>query len=196
MRAKDALIVVDVQNDFCPGGALGVQGGDEIVPVLNRYIERFLAENLPIFLTRDWHPSRTSHFKAFGGVWPVHCVQNTAGAEFHRDLRRDPRMILVSKGTEPDEDSFSAFHARDEAGAPLAQRLRDLGIERIFVGGIATDYCVKYTVLDGLREGFASVVLDDGIRGVNLQPTDSGKALGEMCDAGACRLSAIECLAL
>lgn len=196
MRAKDALLLVDVQNDFCPGGALGVQGGDEIVPVLNRYIERFLAANLPIFLSRDWHPPRTSHFKDFGGVWPVHCVQNSAGAALHSGLRREPGMILVSKGTEPDEDSYSAFHGRDEAGVPLARRLRDLGVERIFVGGIATDYCVKYTVLDGLREGFFVVVLDDAIRGVNLRPDDSEKALAEMRDAGASRLSTIESLAL
>ena len=181
-------MVVDVQNDFCPGGALGVQGGEEIVPVLNRYTDLFLAANRPVFLTRDWHPARTTHFKPFGGIWPVHCVQNTEGAAFHGDLRRDPRMILVSKGTEPDEDSYSAFHARDEAGVPLARRLRDLGVQRVFVGGIATDYCVKYTVLDGLREGFAFVVLDDAVRGVNLHPDDSEKALAEMRDAGASRL--------
>jgi nicotinamidase/pyrazinamidase len=194
MQEKDALVLVDVQNDFCPGGALGVKDGDEIVPVLNRYIETFAAARLPIFITRDWHPARTSHFKDFGGVWPAHCVQNTAGAEFHRDLRLDPSMILVSKGTAPDEDSYSAFQARDEAGKSLAERLRDLGIKRIFVGGIATDYCVKYTVFDGLREGFAMVVLDDAVRGVNLQHDDSEKALAEMRDAGATRLPALSAL--
>ena len=196
MQGKEALVVVDVQNDFCPGGALGVHGGDEIVPVLNQYIERFAAANLPIFVTRDWHPTRTVHFKDFGGVWPIHCVQNTKGAEFHPDLRLDPGMILVSKGTEPDEDSYSAFHARDDAGVPLAQRLRNFGVKRLFVGGIATDYCVKYTVLDGLQEGFALVVLDDAIRGVNLQPDDSEKALAEMCHAGASRLFTVEGLPL
>jgi nicotinamidase/pyrazinamidase len=194
MQQKDALVIVDVQNDFCPGGALGVQGGDEIVPVLNRYIEQFAAAQLPIFLTRDWHPSRTSHFDDFGGVWPVHCVQDTAGAEFHPDLFRDSRMILLSKGTAPDEDSYSAFQARDEAGKTLAERLQEFGVKRIFVGGIATDYCVKHTVLDGLREGFSMVVLDDAIRGVNLQHDDSEKALAEMCDAGAIRLPALSAL--
>jgi nicotinamidase/pyrazinamidase len=196
MQTKDALVVVDVQNDFCPGGALGVRGGDEIVPVLNRYIEKFAAAQLPIFLTRDWHPPRTSHFNNFGGIWPVHCVQNTAGSEFHRDLRRDGRMILVSKGMAPDEDSYSAFQARDEAGKSLTERLRDLGIRRIFVGGLATDYCVKHTVLDGLRQGFTMVVLDDAVRGVNLQHDDSEKALAEMCAAGATRLPACSALTI
>lgn len=189
-------MVVDVQNDFCPGGALAVQGGDEVVTVLNRYVERFAAAGLPMFITRDWHPPRTSHFKSFGGIWPTHCVQNTAGAEFHRGLSVDPRMILVSKGMLPDEDSYSAFHARDEAGVPLAQRLVDLGVGRIFVGGIATDYCVKHTVLDGLQAGFAMVVLGDAIRGVNLSPDDSEKALAEMRAAGASRLPAISALAI
>ena len=196
MRKKDALVIVDVQNDFCPGGALGVQGGDEIVPELNRYSERFAAAGLPIFVTRDWHPHRTSHFKSFGGIWPTHCVQNTPGAEFHPELRLKPDMIVVSKGTVPDEDSYSAFQARDDAGLPLAQRLRDLGVERIFLGGIATDYCVKYTVLDGLREGFTVVVLSDAVRGVNLHPDDSEKALAEIRQAGASFLPGITALAI
>ena len=194
MQAKDALVIVDLQNDFCPGGALGVQGGDEIVPLLNRYAERFSVAGLPIFLTRDWHPARTSHFKAFGGVWPVHCVAGTRGAEFHRDLGLGPGMVVVSKGIAPDEDSYSAFHARDDAGTPLAQLLRNRDVSRIFVGGIATDYCVRYTVFDGLREGFAMVVLADAIRGVDLQPGDSAKALDEMRAAGAVSLPAISAL--
>ncbi len=196
MQGKDALIVVDVQNDFCPGGALGVEGGDKIVPILNGYINRFAAAGLPIVVTRDWHPRQTSHFKDYGGVWPVHCVQNTPGAEFHRDLKLPPNSILVSKGLGADEDAYSAFQAADDAGAPLAKLLRGLGVGRIFVGGLATDYCVKHTALDGLREGFAVVVLGDAIRGVDLQPDDSARALGEMRAAGVSTLASVGALAI
>lgn len=196
MQGKDALIVVDVQNDFCPGGALGVEGGDKIVPILNGYINRFAAAGLPIVVTRDWHPRQTSHFKDYGGVWPLHCVQNTPGAEFHRELKLPPNSILVSKGLGADEDAYSAFQAADDAGAPLAKLLRGLGVGRIFVGGLATDYCVKHTALDGLREGFAVVVLGDAIRGVDLQPDDSARALGEMRAAGVSTLASVGALAI
>jgi nicotinamidase/pyrazinamidase len=192
MQGKDALIVVDVQNDFCPGGALGVRNGDEIIPLLNRYIERFNAARLPVIATRDWHPPVTTHFKDFGGVWPVHCVQRTQGAAFHPDLKLPPQAILVSKGTAADEDSYSAFHGKDEAGTPLSQLLQELGVERIFVGGLATDYCVKYTALDGIKQGLAVVVLGDAVRGVNLQPDDSEKAFVVVRDAGAVTLAGID----
>jgi nicotinamidase/pyrazinamidase len=192
MQGKDALIVVDVQNDFCPGGALGVRNGDEIIPALNRYIERFNAARLPVIATRDWHPPMTTHFKDFGGVWPVHCVQRTHGAAFHPDLKLPPQLILVSKGTAADEDSYSAFHGKDDAGNSLSQLLQELGAERIFVGGLATDYCVKYTALDGIKQGFAVVVLGDAVRGVNLQPDDSEKALVAVRDAGAVTLAGID----
>jgi nicotinamidase/pyrazinamidase len=196
MQGKDALIVVDVQNDFCPGGALGVEGGDKIVPILNGYMNRFAAAGLPIVVTRDWHPRQTSHFKDYGGVWPVHCVQNTPGAEFHRELEVPPSSILVSKGSGADEDAYSAFQATNDAGTPLAELLRGLAVGRIFVGGLATDYCVKHTALDGLREGFAVVVLGDAIRGVNLQPDDSARALGEMRAAGVATLPSVGALAI
>ena len=196
MQGKDALIVVDVQNDFCPGGALAVERADEIIPVLNRYIARFAAAGLPILVTRDWHPRKTSHFKTYGGVWPVHCVQDTSGAEFHRDLKLSPDMIVVSKGSAADEDSYSAFQAKDGAGVPLVDLLRRLDVARIFVGGLATDYCVKYTALDGLRAGYTVVVLTDAIRGVNLQPDDSESALTEMRAAGAMSLSTVDALAI
>jgi nicotinamidase/pyrazinamidase len=196
MQGKDALIVVDVQNDFCPGGALGVEGGDKIVPILNGYINRFAAAGLPIVVTRDWHPRQTSHFKDYGGVWPVHCVQNTSGAEFHRELKLPPNSILVSKGLGAYEDAYSAFQATDDVGAPLAKLLRGLGVGRIFVGGLATDYCVKHTALDGLREGFAVVVLGDAIRGVDLQPDDSARALAEMRAAGVETLASAGALAI
>jgi nicotinamidase/pyrazinamidase len=187
MQAKDALIIVDVQNDFCPGGALAVSGGDEVVPALNRVIERFAEAGLLIIATRDWHPERTSHFKTHGGPWPVHCVQGTGGAEFHGDLKLGNAVVL-SKGMTPDEDSYSGFQATDRSGTRLATLLRHQGVERILVGGLATDYCVKHTVLDGLREGFKVVLLGDSIRAVNLEPHDGDRAIDEMVRAGAIKV--------
>lgn len=185
MQDKDALVIVDVQNDFCPGGSLAVTDGEKVVPVLNRYIQRFKAANLPILATRDWHPEKTSHFKAYGGVWPAHCVQGTRGAEFHPDLRLPSDAVVVAKGMGADEDSYSGFQGRDDRGIKLADVLRGLGVERIFVGGLATDYCVKCTVLDGLKEGFKVVLLEDAIRGVDLKSGDSARAIAEMVQAGA-----------
>jgi nicotinamidase/pyrazinamidase len=189
MPAKDALIIVDVQNDFCPGGALAVKGGDEVVPVLNRVIEKFTADGLPIFATRDWHPEKTNHFKVFGGVWPVHCVQGTRGAEFHPGLHLGKDVVVVSAGMLPNEDGYSGFQGTDTSGSRLAELLRRKGVERIFVGGLATDYCVKHTVLDGLREGFKVLLLTDAVRAVNLEPQDGELAIDEMVRAGAVKVS-------
>ena len=196
MQRKAALIVVDVQNDFCPGGALGVKNGDEIIPVLNRYIDKFRAAGLPVIATRDWHPIKTTHFREYGGVWPAHCIQGSRGAAFHTDLHLPNDVILVSKGMGADEDSYSAFHGKDDSGTPLSTLLRGLSVERIFVGGLATDYCVKYTALEGINEGFTVVVLGDAIRGVDLQPDDSERALLEVRDAGAAKLGSIDELSL
>jgi nicotinamidase/pyrazinamidase len=196
MQEKAALIVVDVQNDFCPGGALGVQNGDEIVPILNRYIDKFRTAGLPVIATRDWHPQKTSHFKSYGGIWPVHCVQATPGAAFHADLRLGKDVIVISKGTAADEDAYSAFQAKSDRGRSLAEMLRGLGVRRIFVGGLATDYCVKQTALDALAQGYEVVVLRDAIRGVNLNADDSEKALGDMRAAGAAMLPSIDALSL
>jgi nicotinamidase/pyrazinamidase len=189
MQTKDALIIVDVQNDFCPGGALAVSGGDEVVPVLNRVIEKFTAAGLPIFATRDWHPEKTSHFRAYGGVWPVHCVQGTRGAEFHPGLHLDKGVVVVSAGMLPSEDGYSGFQATDASGSRLADLLRRKSVERIFVGGLATDYCVKHTVLDGLKEGFKVLLLAEAIRAVNLKPRDGELAVAEMVSAGAVKIS-------
>ena len=177
--AKRALVVVDVQNDFCPGGSLAVERGDEVVAPLNRLIKEFLARGEPVFKSRDWHPARTKHFAAYGGTWPVHCVQNTRGAEFHPELLDDPRIQIISKGT-GDEDSYSAFD-----GTNLADLLRERGVTEVFVGGLATDYCVKNTVLDALREGFKVKALTEAMRAVNLRPGDDARALEEMRRAGA-----------
>jgi nicotinamidase/pyrazinamidase len=185
MQGNDALIIIDVQNDFCPGGALPVAQGDEVVPVLNRYIEKFRLAGLPIFATRDWHPDKTRHFKAYGGLWPPHCIQGSKGAEFRADLVLPKDAVIISAGMTPDEEGYSGFDGRDNKGTRLADLLRARGVERIFVGGLATDYCVKHTVLDGLKQGFNVVLLEDAVRGVNLDPDDSNRAIEEMSRAGA-----------
>lgn len=176
---KRALLVVDVQNDFCPGGALAVAEGDQVVPPLNRLIEEFLKRGEPVFRSRDWHPRQTKHFKEFGGTWPVHCVQDTKGAEFHADLIDDIHIRTISKGM-GDEDSYSAFDGTD-----LALQLRRLGVEEVWVGGLATDYCVKNTVLDALKEGFQVKALKDAMRAVEVNPGDGERAIHEMRAAGA-----------
>jgi nicotinamidase/pyrazinamidase len=184
MQGKDALVIVDVQNDFCPGGALAVEGGDEIVPRLNAYIEKFTKAGLPVFATRDWHPEKTKHFKPYGGQWPPHCIRGTTGAEFRSDLRLPASAIIVTTGAAADEDGYSGFDGRGEGGT-LEAMLRKAGVERIFVGGLATDYCVKATVLDGLRRGFEVVWLEDASRGVDVTPGDSARAAAEMIARGA-----------
>jgi nicotinamidase/pyrazinamidase len=185
----DALVIVDVQNDFCPGGALGVLDGDAVVPVLNRYAERFARQGAPVLVTRDWHPSRTKHFRAWGGVWPPHCVQETPGAAFHPALRLPPEAQVVSKGMDPETDAYSCFQASGADGTPFAEILERRGIRRLFVGGLATDYCVKATALDALHAGFRVVVLEDAIRAVDLAPGDGERALAEVRAAGAATAS-------
>lgn len=176
---KRALIVVDVQNDFCPGGTLAVPHGDEVVAPLNQLIDAFLERGEPVYKSRDWHTPTTKHFAIHGGVWPVHCVQNTTGAEFHPALRDDPRITVISKGL-GDTDCYSAFDETD-----LASRLQQQNVEELLVGGLATDYCVKNTVLDALKQGFKVKALRNAMRAVDLQPGDGERAIEEMRDAGA-----------
>lgn len=178
-QTKQALIVVDVQNDFCPGGKLAVAHGDEVVAPLNELIDEFLERGDPVYKSRDWHPPETKHFKAYGGTWPPHCVQNTKGAEFHPQLKDDPRIHVISKGL-GDTDCYSAFDETD-----LAAQLRDEGVEELLVGGLATDYCVKATVLAGLKQGFKVKALENAMRAVNLKPDDGARAIEEMRAAGA-----------
>jgi nicotinamidase/pyrazinamidase len=177
--SKRALIVVDVQNDFCPSGSLAVARGDEVVAPLNKLIGEFLERGEPVFKSRDWHPEKTKHFAAYGGTWPVHCVQNTKGAEFHPDLIDDMHIRVISKGL-GDEDCYSAFDGTD-----LALQLRRLGVEEVWIGGLATDYCVKNTVLDAVKEGFRVKALEDAMRAVEVNPGDGERAIAEMRDAGA-----------
>jgi len=176
---RKALIIADVQNDFCPGGALGVPRGDEIIPRLNELIKEFLNRGDIVIKSRDWHPPDTNHFATYGGTWPVHCVRNTHGAEFHPDLLSDPRIIVVSKGL-GDGDNYSAFDRTN-----LTMLLRNETIGEIWVGGLATDYCVKDTVLDGLKAGFKVVALIDAMRAVDLTPGDGDQAIEAMRQAGA-----------
>ena len=176
---KRALIVVDVQNDFCPGGTLAVPHGDEVVEPLNRAIDEFLERGEPVYKSRDWHPPTTKHFAAYGGVWPVHCVQNTKGAEFHSALRDDPRINVISKGL-GDTNCYSAFDETD-----LLAQLHQQNVEEVVVGGLATDYCVKSTVLDALKHGFKVKALRNAMRAVDLQPGDGERAIEEMRAAGA-----------
>jgi nicotinamidase/pyrazinamidase len=180
---QTALIVVDIQNDFCPGGALPVAEGNNVVPILNKYIEKFKNAGAPILFTRDWHPPDHSSFKAQGGPWPPHCVQNSEGARFHPDLALSPEGEIVSKADKRDE-AYSFFQGTD-----LAAKLHERGIKRLLVGGLATDYCVKETVLDGLKYGFEVFHLDDASRGVNVNLGDSERALQEMVAKGAKRIT-------
>jgi nicotinamidase/pyrazinamidase len=177
----DALIVVDVQNDFLPGGALGVSGGDQLLPVLNDYLRRFTQQGLPVFVTRDWHPRGHCSFRASGGPWPIHCVAGTPGADFSRQLALPAAAPIISKATDIDKEAYSAF-----AGTDLAERLRASGVRRLFVGGLATDYCVLETVKDALALGFAAVLLRDAVRAVDARPGDGDAAIAEMVALGAC----------
>ena len=188
MNAK-ALLVVDVQNDFCPGGALAVPEGDKVVSPLNDYLQLFQKNKWPIFASRDWHPEVMKHFKEYGGLWPVHCVQNTKGAEFHLHLRLPVSTVILSKGMNPEEHGYSAFEAEDSGKKTFEKLLRELGIQELWVGGLATDYCVKSSVLDACKSGFKVKLLTDAIRGVNLTPDDSKRAIEEMRDQGAKELT-------
>jgi nicotinamidase/pyrazinamidase len=179
LRSGDALIVVDVQIDFCPGGALPIERGDEVVPVLNRWIAAAADAHVPVFASRDWHPLHHLSFTESGGKWPVHCVQDSHGARFHPELKLSGSAVVVTKGVRFDRDQYSAF---DETG--LATELQKRGVRRVWVGGLAQDVCVRATVLDARRNGFDTIVIADATRPVT---RDGGeRANEEMRQAGAC----------
>lgn len=177
--------MVDVQRDFCPRGALGVREGDKIIPVLNKYIEYFRKNKLPLFLSRDWHPKKTRHFKKFGGDWAAHCIKNTKGAEFHAKLKIPKEAFLIYKGMDPDKDSYSAFHAEDKYRNSLGNLLKILKVEELYIAGLATDYCVRFSARDAIKQGYKVRILADAIKGVDLKPGDSEKTLNEMREEGA-----------
>lgn len=180
LRRADALVIVDVQNDFVPGGSLAVPHGDEVVPVLNRYIEAFDAAGLPVFATRDWHPGDHCSFKSQGGPWPSHCVAGTLGAAFVPALALPASAVIISKATERDRDAYSGF-----AGTELEEKLRRIGALQLFVGGLATDYCVVNTVRDARALGFGVMLLTDAIRAVDVRQGDGARAEAEMLGLGA-----------
>lgn len=185
-----ALVLVDVQNDFCPGGALAVAEGDRVVPVLNAWTRAFLEAGRPVFASRDWHPAASVHFVGGGGPWPPHCIQGTAGAAFHPDLATSPAVVVLSKGMDPAESGgYSAFEATDANGRTLADLLDRAGVRHLAIGGLATDYCVRASALDALKAGLRVTVIRDGVRGVDVRPGDSDRALAEMEAAGATLLA-------
>jgi nicotinamidase/pyrazinamidase len=194
----DALLIVDFQNDFTPGGALPVAEGDRIAGPINRLLDSFDL----VIATRDWHPPQHGSFAGVDvdpaewrgadppSIWPVHCVQDTPGAQLHPSLEQAKVDVVIDKGQDPKGQGYSAFQE-----TRLVDLLRDRGVDRLFVTGLATDYCVKESVLDALREGFDVTVVDDAVRGVDVHPGDSELALQEMEAAGAERASADEVLA-
>jgi nicotinamidase/pyrazinamidase len=185
MRRKSALLIVDVQKDFCSGGALAVPEGDRVVPVLNRYIAEATSHDMPIYASRDWHPSVSQHFKPYGGEWPPHCVQHTDGARFHPALELPSSTIVITKGDEPAGTGYSAFEGHTAEGKAFLTELQERHVDHLLVGGLATNFCVKHSVLDALRAGLAVSVLWDAIAGIDLKPGDSEQALVEMREAGA-----------
>ena len=187
-KSGDALLIVDVQNDFLPGGSLAVAAGDQIVGMLNDYIAAFLKQGLPIYATRDWHTPDHCSFQAQGGPWPPHCVAGSQGAGFAPGLQLpEDRATVISKATRHDQDAYSGFECTD-----LAERLRADGMHRLFIGGLATDYCVLNTVQDALHQGFAVLLLEDAVRAVNVQPEDGARAITAMCEQGAVPITLAE----
>jgi nicotinamidase/pyrazinamidase len=181
---REALLIVDVQNDFCAGGALAVPDGDAVVPVINRVSRALAARGAVIFASRDWHPRDTRHFAIHGGPWPVHCVAGTPGAQFHPGLDLLEGIRIVTKGDNARDHGYSAFEGHLSDGQGLAAALADSQAGRVFVAGLATDYCVLHSALDACRAGFEVVLLEDAVRGVNVSPGDSEAALERMAAAG------------
>lgn len=192
---RTALLVVDVQNDFCAGGALAVPEGDLVVEPVNRLLAAWAAARAPIFASRDWHPRESSHFHDRGGQWPVHCVADTPGAAFHPRLLLPDAALVVSKGQAPDGDGYSAFDGTLPAGETLEAALAERNVAHLTVCGLATDYCVRASVLDARARGLAVSVVLDAVAAVDLQPGAGTAALDEMRAAGAEVVSPEEALA-
>lgn len=183
-QTDTALIIVDVQNDFCPGGKLAVPEGDKVIKPINKLLERGRERGWLLLASRDYHPVDTTHFADFGGVWPTHCVQGTFGAEFHLDLLLGEDITVITKGTGKDENAYSAFDGKTPTGLGLEAFLKLHRVSKIYVTGLATDYCVKATAIDAAKRGFETIVLEDAIAAVNVNPDDGDKAVAEMKVAG------------
>lgn len=180
LTAHDALLVADIQNDFLPGGALAISGGDEILPILMNYIRRFQAHGIAIFLTRDWHPFNHGSFRSQGGPWPVHCIAGSPGSLPPTLFATPPSAVIIYKATDRDQEAYSAFHH-----TALDRHLRALSVHRLFIGGLATEYCVLNSVKDARSLGYDVCLLMDGIKAVNLRPDDGRRAEEEMIRLGA-----------
>ena len=180
LTAHDALLLADIQNDFLPGGALGISGGGEIIPTLLNYTRLFQTHSLPIFLTRDWHPSNHCSFRSQGGPWPAHCVAGSPGSLPPPSFSAPPSAVIIYKAIDRDQEAYSAF--QDTA---LDRHLRALSVQRLFIGGLATDYCVLNSVKDARMLGYNVCLLVDGIKAVNLRPDDGRRAEEEMFRLGA-----------
>jgi nicotinamidase/pyrazinamidase len=179
LQPHDALLVIDVQRDFLPGGALAVPDGDAVVPVLNRYLTLARRAGIPVFASRDWHPHNHCSFSSRGGPWPPHCIAGSEGAQFASGLELPHDVVVIDKATRETADAYSAF-----SDTALAKDLRERGVTRVLVGGLATDYCVLNTVRDALKERFSVVLLTDAIQAVNVTPGDGARAEAEMREAG------------
>ncbi|GAB1721262.1 MAG: isochorismatase family protein [Nitrospira sp. CR1.1] len=180
LRPGDALLVVDVQNDFLPEGTLAVPESQEVITALQRYLDVFVEASAPVFATRDWHPSNHCSFHAQGGPWPAHCIAQTHGADFPSSLHLPPSSIVISKGADPAREAYSGFQ-----GTSLHDQLQAAGITRLFVGGLSTDYCVLHTVKDACRLNYVVYLLIDAVRAVNVLPDDGARAEESMVSAGA-----------
>ena len=184
LNQQDALLIVDLQYDFLSGGSLAVPYAEKIIPVLNRYIEIFSHFSLPIFASRDWHPADHCSFQRRGGQWSAHCIAGSHGARLSTDLKIPARSRIISKAVEADQEAYSALD-----GTELNGQLKDLGIKRLFIGGLATDFCVLYTVKEALAAGYQVMVLQDAIQAVNLNADDGDRARAEMRDLGAIEIT-------
>jgi nicotinamidase/pyrazinamidase len=176
----DALLISDIQNDFLSGGSLAVPEGNQVIPVLNGYIDTFSKRRLPVFATRDWHPSGHCSFIQQGGPWPEHCIAGSKGAEFSADLHLPASAHIIAKGTDVEKEGYSSFSNRT-----FKAQLDNIDIHRLFIGGLATDYCVLNTVRDALSFGYQVLLLTDAIRAVNVRPRDGENAINEMIEKGA-----------
>ncbi len=185
MSRDSALILMDMQNDFCEGGVMPVPGADSLVPIINEYMIHFNDKDLAVFTARDWHEFKTKHFQEWGGLWPPHCLRGSNGAAFHPDLKFLSNTVVLTKGDRPDRDGHTLFEATDFTGNPVSETFRARGVKHLYICGIATDYGIMVSVLDALDRGMKVTLLIDAIKGVDATPGDSEQAIKDMIAKGA-----------